>query len=210
MITTRDMDEARAREFLATHDIPSVLARYPESGDIELQSDWVKLGCYLCYREQGVEHRWAMMSAVRRAPQMKNSDRTFNEGRRRMMNGMDAVNQRKILELARKAGINTQGKFYVGGLGTYTDKCAWVSTIDDMREVVQKRNLNASGVLNVQGLEVPPPPPVPLAEPLVKEYMGKYLKRDPALRERCRKRPKARRELREMVITKHGKQRKRS
>ena len=36
MITTRDMDEARAREFLATHDIPSLLAKYPESCDIEL------------------------------------------------------------------------------------------------------------------------------------------------------------------------------
>lgn len=210
MITTRDMDETLARDFLATHDIPALVDKYPEADDYELRDDWVKLGCYLCYRERGVEHRWAMMSAVRRAPRMKNSDRTFNEGARRKMDGMDRVNQRRILELARRAGVNTQGKFYVGGLGRYTDKCAWVSTIDDMREVVKRRNLNAEGVLTVKGTEVAPPPPKPLAEPLVKEYMGKYLAQDPALRERCRKRSKARAELREMVIAKHGKQRKRT
>lgn len=149
----------------------------------------------------------ALMFASRRAPGVRNSDRNFNESARRRMYGMSEKCREGIAEVARRAGISTQGKFYVGGLGKYTDPHAWVSDTSDIMAIAKAKRLNVSGALNYTGSPDGPPPPkhVPLAPDVAADIERKYIQDDPKLREQIRKNPKKRRELRERVVATHGK-----
>jgi hypothetical protein len=153
----------------------------------------------------------AAMFALQSPPGSRNTDRAFCEGQRRKMENMDPRTRKGIVELAKKAGINTDGKFFMGGLGGYTNPAAWVSCAEDVVTSCKVQNKGVEGVINFQApakKEVPPPS-VPLSETLIKEMSSKYQKADPGLAERCKKSKKARNELREMVVAKHGRKPKR-
>lgn len=159
----------------------------------------------------GETARWAEMCALQSPPGVKNTDRTFCIGQREKMERMSPKVRKMLCKAAQKAGIQTDGKFYMGGLGGHTNPAAWVSCAEDVVTSCKVQNKGVEGVLNF----APPrpkevePPNVPLAESLINEMGHKYLKNDPALAEKCRKNPKARRELREKIIAKHGRPKKR-
>jgi len=147
----------------------------------------------------------ALMFASRQPPGVKGGDRVFCEQARHRMETMNPMNRDGIIEIAKKAGINIQGKFYCGGLGAYDDQAAWVSCADDVLAVARERDLTVTGAVNHEGSELLPPKSVPLAEDIIQDFEQKYAATDPKLRENLKKKPtKTRRELREKIIAKHG------
>lgn len=159
--------------------------------------------------ETGASPIFAHMCAMRAAPQMKNSDRTFNEGaRRNMEEKLKGKQMQKYLEMAKKAGINTHGKFYKGGLGRPTDPSAWVSTVDDVLEVCKRKNLNCEGAITHKAIKKDEPPPkIPMAPDIMDGYVNKILQSEPVTRERLAKGKIKKKELQERVLDKHGKKR---
>ena len=201
-----EFDHARTQQFYARDDAAVLIGRYMHEMDSELRADMDKAALYVMLREQGVDSVFANMRACRRTPGAANVDRHFCSGQREKMEGMAPKARDRIVRIAQRAGISTQGKFYVGGLGRYHDPGAWVSTIDDVLATAKKRNLNVDGVVRhkaVSGLEPPSKPP--LAEDLVTRYVRKYTTEDPGLGEQVKRSPKKMRELREKVIATHGK-----
>lgn len=197
-------DEQQAQEFFARIDASLLVDKYRNELDSELWGDMTKLAVYIECREQGVEPVFAAMRACRRACGTKNMDRTFNEGARRRMDGM-GKNGERLVKIAQRAGISTQGKFYVGGLGRYTDPHAWVSTADDILTVAKKKNLTVTGVVNHQGHEeAPPTPTTKLAPDIMKRYLKTYFRNDPGLKEKVRRNPKAMRDLKERIVGTHA------
>lgn len=151
----------------------------------------------------GETERWAEMCAMQQAPGAKGTDRAFSQGARRAMDVMDDVNRQLVLARAKKAGINTQGKFYKGGLGKPDNPLAWVSTADDVIASCKAQKLNCTGVVNVKTFDeasVAPPPPAQPAADLVHQEMSRALVAAPGLQEKCRKSKKAFHELREQVV----------
>jgi hypothetical protein len=160
------------------------------------------------YREilrKGETAEWAAMCALQSAPRTKNTDRTFCDGHRRHMNQMDDYNRSKILQAAKKAGINTQGKFF-NGIGRYTDPASWSSTQQDVIDAAKRKRLKLEGPVNCNYMreDLPPPKPKPLAEDLVKSEALALMKKDPALAAKVRKSPKAKQELREQIQATHS------
>ena len=148
--TTRDMDVLRAKAFFAQHDADAVIARYAHELDAELRDDLVKLGNYLSYREQGVKPVWAKMSACRKAAPMNGSDRDFAAGERRKMDSMNPVIRSRMEYIAKRAGINTHGKSYVGALGYYDNPKAWVTGIDDVKRSAREQGYDLHGIVDVK------------------------------------------------------------
>jgi hypothetical protein len=159
----------------------------------------------------GTYPREAAMYALQAAPGSRNTDRAFCQGARHQMDNMDADNRKMLYKMAHKAGVNTAGKFYKGGLGKPTDPAAWVTSSDDVLAVCKARNLNCEGVIKHKAIEKDyVPKNIPLAPDIVHEFEQKYTKADPGLAAKVKKSPKARRELQERIIDTHGNKRKAS
>ena len=188
--------------FTEQNDLLDLYEKYESELDAEIRQDEFTLARYFMYRENGQSPRFAAIAACQRAPGTKGSDRAFNEHARRRMDRMHATNQERILGIAKRAGINTQGKYYVGGLGRYNDPAAWVSTTDDILSVAKARNLNVEGSVNHTATPVGPPKKVRLAEDLIEDQMAHYLQ-DPREREKAKK-TGGLAALRDKVIEKHG------
>lgn len=190
-------------------DVGGIMEKYPEAwNDAELCEDWVFLGCYLHYRESGVDHSLAAMQACRRGPHMKGSDRAFMEGQRRKMEGSSDDLMRDMVKMAKGAGIKTQGRFYMAGLADrrgYRDPGAWVSSIDDVKRVCRERNYECRGIVEHRADERPPAPKKAIAEDIVTELAAKALGSDTELRHRVREGGrKAYAALREQIAAKHA------
>lgn len=153
----------------------------------------------------GETAEWAAMCALQAAPRTSNTDRTFCDGHRRYMNGMDEYNRERILKAAQKAGIKTQGKFY-NGIGKYNDPDAWSSTQQDVLDAAKRKRLKLEGPANCNYMreDLPPPKKQPLAEDLVKKEALKLMRADPSLAAKVKKSPKAKQELRERIQAKHS------
>jgi hypothetical protein len=154
----------------------------------------------------GETERWAEMCALQAPPGVKNTDKTFCIGQREKMERMDPATRQALIKAANQAGIQTDGKFYMSGLGGHTNPAAWVSCAEDVITSCKVQNKGVEGVLNYKAPKTieRPPPNVPLAEHLVAEMANKELKANPALAEKVKRSPKAKRELREKVIAKYG------
>jgi hypothetical protein len=88
-------------------------------------------------------------------------------------------------------------------LGKYHDQRAWVSTIDDVRDVAKANpHLTMSGLVNQKGRQTEEVNKVELAEDLVQNLMHTYLQ-NPKEREAAKK-VNGMQALREKVIAKHG------
>lgn len=154
----------------------------------------------------GANPRFAAMLALQSPPGTKNTDRAFSQGQHRKMEQMGGRTRKLLQETAKRAGIETNGKYYLGGALKATDPAAWVTSAEDALTVCKRRNLNAEGVLNYKATVIEKPPPdVALAPDLVRDFERKALQNDPALRAKVKANPKARRELREAIVERHGK-----
>ena len=151
-ISTRDIDIARAAEFidLGFDEANARVEKYRTELDAELLDDIVKLANYVILREQGAKPVWAKMSACRKCAPMNGSDQDFNRGERRKMNSLNPIIYSRMEHIAKRAGISTQGKFYVGALGYYDNPKAWVSTADDVRESAKMQGYDLYGTIDVK------------------------------------------------------------
>jgi len=148
--------------------------------------------------------RWAIMCATQTPPGTRGTDRAFMEGRLndQWLDDMPKRQAQRILSDARKAGINPNGKTYVGGLAdhrAHKDPEAWVDSTADVLRVAKKRNLTVEGIVSHKGTYIPQKAPA-LNERIIKEDIKHYRKLHPG---------KSTAELREIVISKHALKRKR-
>lgn len=163
--------------------------------------------------ESGSTPRFACMIATKTAPGIKAPDHLFNENARHRMNTMNSEQRDSIVEIAQKAGINTQGKYYVPGLGRYNDPKAWCSTADDALAVAKERGLILSGAVNYdpdneaidRQVEAASKRPK-LAPDIARELTEEYMTKDPHIKEKAMKNPeRVYEETYDMVQEKHGK-----
>ena len=148
----------------------------------------------------------AAMYACQQPPGSRFTDRAFCQGQRRKMEGMSPMVGGLLHKTARAAGIDTNGKYYMSGLGRATDPAAWVTCAQDVLNVAKERNLNVDGALRHQAVkrEVAPKEGGGVAPDILNELEAKSLAADPALREKVKKNPRARHELRAALTEKHG------
>lgn len=155
----------------------------------------------------GQSPQMAHQLASRRAPTMGLvSERQFDSSHRRDMNSMSENLRNRLLTVARSAGIDTHGKYYVSGLGKHNDPRAWVSSASEVKRVCEERQMTADGPgirHTAPAIDVEPNR-IPLAEDVVQERMGHYIAADPGLAEKVKKSPSKRQELRERVIETHA------
>jgi len=151
----------------------------------------------------GQSPRFALMCACQQAPGTRYTDRTFNVERHQVMNEMKPKMRDKYLQQARKAGISTQGKYYVGALGRPTDARAWVSTVDEATAVCRAKNLTADGIVKHNGWEVPPKRKR-LADNLRDAYVRERLSQDVPLAAKCASDPREMRRVQDEVVDRHG------
>lgn len=161
------------------------------------------LSIYRGLLRKGQTPRMALMFAMQAFPAVNGTDAKFNRLERERMSEMGDKSVDDIVQIARKSGINTTGKTYNGQLGTYTDPHAWVSGTSDVRATAKAKGLSLRGQVNVEN-EPKRRKPKKLSNRLIREAEGRYVSEDPALAERVRKSPKARRELREQIVEKHS------
>lgn len=152
----------------------------------------------------GQNPRFALMAACQQAPDTRHTNRTFNVERHQVMNEMKPKMRDEYLNQAKRAGISTQGKYYVGALGRPTDPAAWVSTVDDAKSVCKKKNLTAQGIVEHKGVTPPPKKKPRLAPDIKDQLVRKRLAQDGALADKCAKDGRAYRRLQDEVVSRHG------
>lgn len=142
--------------------------------------------------------RWADMCAHQIAPGSSGTDRAFMQGRynNQQLDDMPKRQAEYVSREARQAGVDITGKYYVGGLADkrgWQDPEAWVSGVDDIKRVAQKRRLAVQGIYNYDPGPAEPKRTV-LNEKIVQQEVRRLAKRS----------KKSVGELREKVIEKHA------
>jgi hypothetical protein len=172
-----------------------------------IEAEAKQLGCLKQYRamlKRGESPRMAIMLLACKVPCIKGTDTKFQKlERERVNHDYTDKDMAKIHQLAQAAGVSTAGKTYNGKLGRYTDPRAWVSDIGDVRAAAKEKGLSLRGQVNVEN-EAKPIAKKKLNDRIVRDTERAYLTASPSLAEKCRKKPAARRELRERIIEKHG------
>lgn len=134
----------------------------------------------------GQSPRFAEMTALQQAPATKGTDRTFMEGRYagEWMNSMPPAQAARMVRQAKAAGINTSGRFYMGGLADkrgHLDPEAWVDSVSDIKRVAQKRDLEVHGVIDYVPPQKGPPKEVDINPRILREHVRKEMKKNPKL-----------------------------
>lgn len=148
----------------------------------------------------GVAPRLAEMLALQQPPGLRGTDRTFMEGRlnNEQFDRMPKDHAQNIITLARRAGINPNGKYYCSGLADKrgpSDPEAWVDSVGDVKRVAARRNLTVAGAVEHKGTPVPRPQSKALSDRLTREMMKAEAPARPSMKQG---------ELREYVIDKYG------
>lgn len=161
--------------------------------------------------ENGTAPRLALMLACQQPPGTKASDRVFQQFNRNKMDSMDERSRTAYVRAARRSGIDTTGRHYIGGLGKPSDPSAWVSDLDDVKKVAEIKNLEVTGVFerSIDESRIKPPKEVRLAPHIVDQIAAARLAGNAKLREQVKKNPKKMQELREQVVEQHGKKNRR-
>lgn len=140
---------------------------------------------YLKVLGMGYGERWAAMVALQQPPGTQGTDRAFMQGRLdgNWMDGLPERQAKWMSQEAKSAGINISGKYYMGGLADkrgHLDPEAWVDSVSDIKRVALKRNLNVSGIVNIQGHAVEPES-VDLNPKIAKSLAKKEIAKNPKL-----------------------------
>lgn len=162
---------------------------------------------YVRLRSEGYTHKWAEMCALQQPPGTKGTDRALMHGRYndQWLGDMMPDTAAHVLREARAAGINTSGKYYMGGIAdkrAHRDPAAWVDSTADILRVAKERNLTVSGIVEHKGEPVAPPKPKRLSARLTREMMAHERRMNPGMR-------MSDGELKEMVKDKYGRKHKR-
>ena len=171
------------------------------------RSECKRLGCVEFFDqliEEGNNSGFAAMLAQRRPSGTKGTDRAFLEGSHHAMDKVGRYSRDRMLKMAKKAGISTQGKVYKGGIGRPDDPMAWVSGRDDVLAACKAKGLTCSGSVNYKAPEKQPKRKA-LADDIRDGFVGNILATEPRTLEKVKKNPRAINEVRERVIERHGK-----
>lgn len=130
--------------------------------------------------------RFAEMCALQAPPGTRGSDRAFMQGRcaGEWFGDMPRTLADQMVRQARKAGINTAGKFYMGGIADRrgpADPEAWVSGRDDVVRVCKKRNLEIHGAVEYVPPEQPPRKEIDINPRILREQVREEMKKHPKL-----------------------------
>lgn len=152
----------------------------------------------------GVAPRLAEMLALQQPPGVKGLDRTLMQGRynNEQFNDMPRDHALRMIETAKKAGINPSGKYYCSGLADNrgaADPAAWIDSTSDVQRVARARNLTVRGAVEHKGTPMERPKSKPLSDELTREMMNVEKRRNPTMKQG---------ELRELVISKYARKRK--
>lgn len=143
--------------------------------------------------------RWALMCALQEPPGARGTDRAYMEGRynNQQLDGLPKRQAEWLAREARQAGINISGKYYCGGLADsrgWRDPEAWVSGVDDIKRVAQKRKLAVTGAVEYDPGPAPPKRTL-MAEDIVQEHVRKVKRQNPKAKAG---------EVREKFLAKHA------
>ena len=143
--------------------------------------------------------RWALMCALQEPPGARGTDRAYMEGRYNNQQ-LDSMPRRQAAWLAREArqaGISISGKYYCGGIADsrgWKDPEAWVSGVDDIKRVAQKRNLAVTGAVEYDPGPAPPKRTL-MAEDIIQDHVKKVQRQNPKAKAG---------EVREKFLAKHA------
>jgi hypothetical protein len=120
------------------------------------------------------------------------------------MGAMSESHRRKIVHIAEQAGISTAGKVYEGQLGKYNDPAAWISGTSDVVRAARQKNMHVPS-LGVTATQYDPKPQGPkIAPDILQRLESDAIAKDPVLKEKVRRSPGAKKELRQQLIDKHA------
>ncbi len=164
---------------------------------------------YLVMVANGTSPRAAAMYALQSPAGTNTTDRAFCQGQQSKMENMSPMLRGMLQSRAKAAGINSDGKYFIGGLAERnkgpTDPAAWVSCAEDVLTIAKAKNLQVDGVLNRKSIvKDQAPPDTKLAPDIVNQLARKAVAADPSLRERCQKNKHAVTELKEKIVEKHS------
>ena len=155
---------------------------------------------------EGNSPNMAAMLASQKPPGSWNTDADFNRREHGRMSSMADDNLEAITKIARRSGINTQGKTYNGQLGKYNDPAAWVSGTGDVRVSAMEKQLDIDGMVKVNAYRGKKKK-TRLAKDIVDRLEQRARSSDAKLDEKCRNSDNARTDLRNKLISKHSKPR---
>ena len=132
---------------------------------------------------------FAEMCALQSPPGTKGSDRALMQGRMdgSWLNGLPKPQADRIISQAKRAGIDTSGKFYMSGLADkrgHTDPEAWIDSVADIKRVAEKRNYEVNGIVTCAAREVAPPPQKDISDSILADHVREEKKLRPGVKTR--------------------------
>lgn len=172
--------------------------------------DMRRIGVYETYAgmvSAGESPRMAAMCAARQMAAVQKTDTEFARRERSRMLDMSEESREAIVDIAKKAGINTHGKVYNGQLGKYNDPHAWVSTTSDVREVAKRKKLKVEGMVNIDARDPDALRKATIAPDIKQRLVNQYRQANPDLDAKVRNNPSALKELEKRVVDTHARKR---
>lgn len=135
----------------------------------------------------GQSERFAAMCALGQPPGTRGTDRAFMEGRlaQQWLDGIPPKQAARMIREAQAAGINTTGRFYMGGLADkrgHRDPEAWVDSTGDVLRVAKKRDLEVHGIVDYVPPQKGPPKEVEINPRILREHVRREMRANPKLR----------------------------
>jgi hypothetical protein len=142
---------------------------------------------YVRLVNNGQTERFAAMCALQQPPGTRGTDRAFMQGRynQEWLKNLPQKQADWMIREARTAGINTSGRFYMGGLADkrgHLDPEAWVDSTGDVLRVAKKRDLEVHGIVDYVPPQKPPPKEVDINPRILREHVRKEMKENPKLK----------------------------
>lgn len=169
---------------------------------VEEMSEQGVLEQYLEMCEAGQSPNMAAMLASQKAPGLKGTDTQFLRDENYNMRRIDEDQMNRIQQIAKRAGINTQGKVYNGQLGKYTDPYAWVSDLSDVKRTAEHKEMDIEGAVKVNAYRGPKKK-TRIAPDILNRLERQARKSNKSLDTKCRNVAGARQELRQRLTDKH-------
>jgi hypothetical protein len=150
-------------------------------------ASWAVQSHYIRMIEDGQTERFAAMCALAQPPGTRGTDRAFMQGRLagEWLNALPRKQASWLVAQAEAAGINTSGKFYMGGIAdkrAHRDPEAWVDSTADILRVAKKRDLEVHGIVDYVPPQKGPPKEVDINPRILREHVREEMKANPKLK----------------------------
>lgn len=149
----------------------------------------------------GVAPKLAEMLALQQPCGTRGTDRALLQGQtgHGELAHMPEATRKKMLDNAKKAGVNISGKTYISGLARHScDPYAWCDGTGDVVRKAAALGRSTYGVVDYTAPEREPEPKPVLSERIINREVSKLVASDP------KNATKDKNELREAVIEKHA------